>query len=86
MSACGAVYDPRGLLGVISTVSPGLVGVLQMVSEPTLIVSRTCRWAKGSSIWCMTHVGLEWSHGMTYDDTRHTNMVKTQERRFLTWG
>jgi hypothetical protein len=30
----------------------------------------------GSGIWCMVHVGLERSHGMTYDDTRHTDMAK----------
>jgi hypothetical protein len=24
----------------------------------------------------MAHVGLEWSHGMTYDDTRHTDVAK----------
>jgi hypothetical protein len=24
----------------------------------------------------MAHVGLEWSHGMAYDDTRHTNVAK----------
>jgi hypothetical protein len=24
----------------------------------------------------MTHVGPEWSHGMTYDDTRHIDVAK----------
>jgi hypothetical protein len=24
----------------------------------------------------MSHVGPEWSHGMAYDDTRHTDMAK----------
>jgi hypothetical protein len=24
----------------------------------------------------MVHVGLEWSLGMAYDDTRHTNVAK----------
>ena len=33
-------------------------------------------WVRGSGIWCMAHVGLEWSHGMTYDDTRHTDVTK----------
>jgi hypothetical protein len=37
-------------------------------------------WARGLGIWCMAYVGLyvglEWSHGMTYDDTRHTDMAK----------
>jgi hypothetical protein len=49
----GLVYDPRGLTGV-TTVRPEVAGVLQMVSEPTLVVSRarTCqlrriRWRTG---------------------------------------
>jgi hypothetical protein len=25
----------------------------------------------------MAHVGLEWSHGMAYDDTRHTDVAKS---------
>jgi hypothetical protein len=37
----GAIYDPRELPGV-STTSSGVDGVLQMVSEPTLTVSRAC--------------------------------------------
>jgi hypothetical protein len=24
----------------------------------------------------MAHVGPEWSHGVAYDDTRHTNVTK----------
>jgi hypothetical protein len=35
-----------------------------------------CVWDRGSSIWRMTHVGLEWSHGMAYDDTRHTDVAE----------
>jgi hypothetical protein len=34
----GLVYDPRGLPGVM-TARPGVAGVLQMISEPTLTVS-----------------------------------------------
>jgi hypothetical protein len=30
----------------------------------------------GSGILRMTHVGPEWSHGMAYDDTRHTDVAK----------
>ena len=41
----------------------GLDEILQVVSEPTLAVSRA-------------HVGPEWSHGMAYDDTRHTDVAK----------
>jgi hypothetical protein len=33
-------------------------------------------WVRGSGIWRMVHVGPEWSHGMVYDDTRHTYMTK----------
>jgi hypothetical protein len=33
-------------------------------------------WVRGSGIWRMAHVGLEWSHGMAYDDTRHTDVAK----------
>jgi hypothetical protein len=59
----GLVYDPRGLPGV-TTARPGVVGVLQMVSEPTLAVSRTrtgqlrrIRWctSQGRGYVCMTH-------------------------------
>jgi hypothetical protein len=49
----GLVYDPRGLPGVM-TARPGVAGVLQMVSEPTLAVSRAhtgqlrrIRWRTG---------------------------------------
>jgi hypothetical protein len=40
----GLVYDPRELTGVTTT-RPGVPGVLQMVSESTLVVSqaRTCQ-------------------------------------------
>jgi hypothetical protein len=39
---CGDnIYDPRELPGV-SIVGPGLDGVLQVVLEPTLAVSRAC--------------------------------------------
>jgi hypothetical protein len=30
----------------------------------------------GSGIWCMAHVGPDRSHGMSYDDTRHTDVAK----------
>jgi hypothetical protein len=43
-------------------------------SQPSWFYGRV--WARDSGIWCMAHVGPEWSHGMTYDDTRHTNMAK----------
>jgi hypothetical protein len=37
----GTIYDPRELPGV-SIVGPGVDEVLQVVSEPTLAVSRAC--------------------------------------------
>jgi hypothetical protein len=37
----GTIYDPRELPGV-STTGPGVDGVLQVVSKPTLAVSRAC--------------------------------------------
>jgi hypothetical protein len=35
-----------------------------------------CVWARGLGIWCMVHVGTEWSHDMSYDDTWHIDMAK----------
>jgi hypothetical protein len=58
----GLVYDPRGLLGVTTT-RPGMAGVLQMVSELTLVVSRECmgqlrriqwRMGQGHGYVCIT--------------------------------
>jgi hypothetical protein len=37
----GTIYDPRELPGV-STAGLGVDGVLQVVSKPTLTVSRAC--------------------------------------------
>jgi hypothetical protein len=49
----GLVYDPMELPGV-TTVRPGVAGVLQMISEPTIAVSwarmgqlRRIRWRTG---------------------------------------
>jgi hypothetical protein len=59
----GLVYDLRGLSGVTIT-RPRVVGVLQMVLEPTLAVSRVrmgqlrrMRWrmGQGCGYVCMTH-------------------------------
>jgi hypothetical protein len=70
----GMVYNPRGLSGV-STTGPKVDVVLKMVSEPTLVVSQACG-GRGSGIWCMEHVGPEWSHGMAYENIGHIDMVK----------
>jgi hypothetical protein len=51
----GLVYDPMGLPGVTTT-RPGVVGVLQMVSEPTLAVSRA-RSGQLRRIWWCTGQG-----------------------------
>jgi hypothetical protein len=68
------VYDPRGLTGV-STAGPGVDGVLQVVLErPSWFHGRV--WVRGSGIWHMAHVGPKWSHGMAYNDTRHTDVAK----------
>jgi hypothetical protein len=46
---CGTIYDHRELPGV-STACPEIGGVLQVVSEPTLAVSRVCVGFRGSGI------------------------------------
>jgi hypothetical protein len=33
-------------------------------------------WVRGSGTWRMAHVGPEWSHGIEYDDTIHTDVTK----------
>jgi hypothetical protein len=47
----GTIYDPRELPRV-SIASPRVDEVLQVVSEPTLKVSRAC-WVRGLGIWRM---------------------------------
>jgi hypothetical protein len=68
------VNGPKGL-SRISIVDSKVDVVLQMVSEPSLAVSQACV-VRGSCIWHMAHVGLEWSHGMAYDDTRHIDVAR----------
>jgi hypothetical protein len=51
----GLVYDPSELPGV-TTARPGVAGVLQMVSEPTLTVSRA-RTGQLRRIWWRTDQG-----------------------------
>jgi hypothetical protein len=66
----GLVYDPRGLPGVM-TARLGVVGVLQMVSEPTLTVSR----AHTSQLrWIQWRMGqgrgyVRMTHGSSRKDT-----------------
>jgi hypothetical protein len=71
----GTIYDPRELLGV-STAVPGIGrGVTSGIRADPRGFTGVCGLG-GSGIWCMAHVGQEWSHGMTYDDTRHTDVAK----------
>ena len=71
----GTIYDPRELPGV-STASPGIGwgGTSGIRANPRGFMG-VCGLG-GSGIWRMAHVGPEWSHGMAYDDTRHTDVAK----------
>jgi hypothetical protein len=71
----GTIYDPRELPGV-STIGLGIGQVITsgIRTDPRGFTG-VCGLA-GSSIWRMTHVSPEWSQGMAYDDTRHTDMTK----------
>ena len=73
----GTIYDPRELSGV-STTGPGIGrGVTSGIRADPRGFMGVCRLG-GSGIWRMTHVGLEWSHGMAYDDIRHTDVAKRE--------
>jgi hypothetical protein len=74
-SSVGTIYDPRELLGV-SIAGPGIGrGVTSGIRADPQGFMGVCGLG-GSGIWRMVHVGPEWSHGMAYDDTRHTDMAK----------
>jgi hypothetical protein len=71
----GTIYDPRELPGV-STADPGIGrGVTSGIRADPRGFTGVCGIG-GSGIWRMAHVGPEWSHGMAYDDTRHTDVAK----------
>jgi hypothetical protein len=71
----GTIYDTRELPGV-STADPRIGrGVTSGIRANLHGFTGMCGLG-GSSIWRMAHVGLEWSHGMAYDDTRNIDMVK----------
>jgi hypothetical protein len=71
----GMTYDPRELLG-ISTTGPGIGrGVTSGIRAGPHGFTGMCGLG-GSVKWRMAHVGREWSHGMAYDDTRHTDVAK----------
>jgi hypothetical protein len=71
----GTIYDPRELPGV-STAGPrigrGVTSGIRAGPRSFTGVSGL----GGSGIWRMVHVGLECSHGMAYDDTKHTDVAK----------
>jgi hypothetical protein len=67
----GTIYDHRELPRV-STTGPGMGrGVTSGIRVDPHGFMGVCGLG-GSGIWRMAHVGLEWSHGLAYDDTRHT--------------
>jgi hypothetical protein len=71
----GTIYDPRELSGVSTTdLEIGRDVTSDIRADPQGFTG-VCGLG-GSYIWRMAHVGLEWSHGMAYDDTRHTDVAK----------
>jgi hypothetical protein len=71
----GTIYDPKELPGV-STAGPGIGrGVKSGIRADPRGFTSVCGLG-GSGIWPIAHVGPEWSHGMAYDGTRHTNVAK----------
>jgi hypothetical protein len=71
----GTIYDRRELLGV-STTGPGIArGVTSGIKADPRGFTGVCGLG-GSGIWHMAHVGLEWSHGMAYGNTRQTDVAK----------
>jgi hypothetical protein len=71
----GMIYDPRELPGV-STAGSGIgQGVTSGIRADSRGFMGVCGLG-GSGMWRMAHVGPEWSHGMSYDDTIHTDMAK----------
>jgi hypothetical protein len=76
----GTIYDLRELPGV-STVGPGIErGVTSGIRADPRGFTGVCGLG-GSGIWLMAHVGSELSHGMAYDDTRHTDMARREVPR-----
>jgi hypothetical protein len=70
----GIIYDPSELPGV-STASPRIGrGVTSGIRVDPSGFTGVCGLG-GLGIWHMAHVGLEWSHGMAYDDTRHIDVA-----------
>jgi hypothetical protein len=71
----GTIYDPRELPGVITAGLGIRRGVTSGIRADPHGFTGMCGLG-GSGIWRMAHVGPEWSHGMAYDNTRHTDVAK----------
>jgi hypothetical protein len=74
----GTIYDPSELPGV-STAGPGIGrGVTSGIRADPRGFTGVCGLGVSGiwGIWRMVHVGPEWSHDMTYGDTRHTDVAK----------
>jgi hypothetical protein len=71
------IYDPRELPGV-STVGSGIGwGVTSCIrADPRGFTGVCGLGVRVYGAWRMAHVRPEWSHGMAYDDTRHTDVAK----------
>jgi hypothetical protein len=73
----GTIYDSRELPGVSTAVSGIGRGVTSGIrADPHGFMG--VYGLGGSGIWRMAHMGPEWSHGMAYDDTRHTDVAKRE--------
>jgi hypothetical protein len=71
----GSIYDSRNLPGV-SITGPGIGwGVTSGIRADPRGFTGVCG-LEGSGIWRKAQVGLEWSHDMAYDATRHTDVAK----------
>jgi hypothetical protein len=68
----GTIYDPRELPRV-SITGPGIG---RGVTSGIRADSRGFTGACGLGFGYLAHVGPEWSHGMSYNDTRHIYMVE----------
>jgi hypothetical protein len=71
----GTIYDSSELPG---TAGPRIGrGVTSGIKVDPRGFTGVCGLG-GSGIWRMAHVGPEWSNGMAYDDTRHTDVAKRE--------
>jgi hypothetical protein len=90
----GTIYDPREL-PLVSIAGSGIGrGVTSGIRADPCGFTGVCELG-GSGIWHMVHVGPKWSHGMAYDDTRHTDVAKRggswigvdqRGRQYSEWG